>query len=68
MERDIRGAGSTYAVDGLVNLEVVVSREMCDGGVDVGVVEDFGRDLVERARRSCRLRSCLIVSMSLSRC
>ena len=57
MECDIGGAGGAYTVDGLVDLEVVVPWEMCDGGIDVGVFEDFGGDLVERARRTSRLGS-----------
>jgi len=55
LERDICGAGGAYTVDSLVDFEVVVPREMCNGGIDVGVVEDFGGDLIKRARRSNRL-------------
>jgi len=44
-------------VDGLVDLEVVVSWKMCNGGIDVGVVENFGGDLVERTGRTRRLWS-----------
>jgi len=53
-------------VDGLVNLEVVVSREMCNGGIDVGIVEDVRRDLIERARRTSWLGSWTDLRLSLS--
>lgn len=40
------GAVGADAVDGLVEFERVIRGEEGDGGVDVGVIEDLGRDLV----------------------
>ena len=41
-------------MDGLGDFEGVVLGEEVDGGLDLGVFENLGRDLVQGSRRSSR--------------
>ena len=60
LESDVRGASGADPVDGFVDLEVVVCREVGDCGCDVGVLEDGGGDLVEGSGRSGGLGCCVM--------
>lgn len=59
LQRYIACGERADAVDRLVELEGVVGREVCNSGVEGGVLEDGGRDLVEGASGAGLPRRCI---------
>lgn len=58
LEGDFGSGGGADPVDRFGDFKGIVGGEEGDGGVDFGVVEDFGRDLVEDSGWAFGLRDC----------